>query len=468
MRDWHVPGCAVGVVKGQRTIYASSFGLRDVKRRLPVTESTKFYTASFGKAFTATLAAMLVEEGKLEWDRPVQDYLPSFRMYDPVATERATLRDFLAQRTGLGRHGGLWVNSPLIRSDILQRLRYLEPCKEFRSAFEYSNVNYIVAGALMEHVTGRTWEDLVRSRILEPLGMKASRFVTDDLSGEADIATGYEWDGRRVLPFFRSFRKDWDLARINGPCAPAGAILSDVGDMCRYLRLHMHGGKVGRRRIVGERNLKETHTPHVFWPGLGNGRELLEAFYTMGWLVQPYRGYRCVRTGGNAYGFGVHVAFFPGESFGVVVLTNQVHTLMAKIVARNLCDRLLGLDPIPWNRRYLRLSERQRCSSRRRAIGRDRKRRTAPARASQDYVGEYEHPAYGRLAVTCHGGRLRLEHNGFPFSMKYDHDEVFTISLPTGYAQSASFKRNEAGKIISVAIPFAPGVGDIVFTRLGR
>jgi CubicO group peptidase (beta-lactamase class C family) len=468
MKDWNVPGCAVGVVKGSRIIHAKAYGLRDVGRAAPVTAKTKFYTASFGKTFTATLAAILVEEGKLDWDTPVRDYLPSLRMYDPVATERATIRDFLAQRTGLGRHGRLWVNSALTRADILERLRYLEPCRDFRSTFIYSNINYIVAGAVMEYVAGESYEDLVRSRILERTRMQSSLFVTDDLSGEADIAAGYELDGDRLLPFFRSFRRNWSLAGLNGPCAPAGAILSDIGDMCQYVRLHMHAGKLGNRRIVAERYLRETHTPHMLWPGLGNGKELLEAFYGMGWLVQPYRGRRLVWCGGNAYGFGVRVGFLPRQSVGIAVMTNQVGTRMTKVLLCNLSDRILGLDQIPWNRRELRLAERLRSHNEVGKVGERRGPRTPPSRPLQDYAGEYAHPGYDTVRVTVQNDRLRLEHNRFPFRVRHLKGDIFSISVPTGYDSTASFKLDDSGEIASVAIPFAPDVKEIVFEKIGR
>ena len=173
MVDWGVPGVAVGIVWGRRTVWVKGYGRRDMKRDLPVTEDTKFYTGSCGKAFTATAMGILVDEGKLQWDRPVREYLPSFRMYDPVATERTTPRDLLTHRTGLGRHGRAWLNSSATRLGIVERLRHLEPAADFRAAFQYSNVNYIVAGALMEYVTGQTWEELIRSRLLMPLRMTA-------------------------------------------------------------------------------------------------------------------------------------------------------------------------------------------------------------------------------------------------------------------------------------------------------
>ena len=462
MKDWRVHGCAVGIVKGDRVVHAKGYGTADVERGLPVTDRTSFYTASFGKTFTATLAAILVDEGKVEWDTPVREYVPWFRMSDPVATERATIRDFLAQRTGLGSHDRMWINTDMGRTEVLKRLLHLEPKCEFRSRFEYANTNYVVAGAVMEHVTGESWENMVRSRILEPARMGSSFFATDRTRYRDEIPTGYELHNGKVMPYLRSFRKRWSFAEISGPATPAGSIFSNVSDMCRYVEMHMRGGRLGRHRIVSAENLKETHRPHVLWPNLGNGKELLHAFYGMGWLIQPYRGFQCIYSGGNGCGFGCRAAFFPSESLGVVVLTNQVGTHMLKVIAHNIYDRMLGLRQLPWNSRYLEIAARTRSTT---GEAR-RKRKSVSARPLHRYVGEYDHPAYGRLAVSEHSGRLKLDHNGFPFRVEHDHDDVFTISVPTGYNRSAAFGIDDNGEVDSVGIPFASGVGSIVFSKI--
>jgi hypothetical protein len=214
-------------------------------------------------------------------------------------------------------------------------------------------------------------------------------------------------------------------------------------------------------------SLRETHIPQMFWPGLGNGKELLEAFYSMGWIVQPYRGYRCVRSGGNGYGFGMGAAFLPDEGLGAVVMTNLAHSLMTKIILRNICDRMLGLPQMPWNRRYLRTMEHREESAKKGSRRRGGKRRSTPSRPLEHYIGEYEHPAYGRLAVSLENGKLRLDHNGFPFRrMTIVETDTFRISLPTGYEKKASFVMDESGRAASVAIPLAPGVAEIAFKKV--
>ena len=132
-KDWKVPGVAVAVVKDGQVIHAKGYGYRDLEKKLPVTTQTVFAIGSITKSFTVTALGMLADEGKLDWDRPVREYLPEFRLYDAAASERMTPRDLVTHRSGLPRHDALWYNSGFSRREMVERLRYLEPSKDFRS-----------------------------------------------------------------------------------------------------------------------------------------------------------------------------------------------------------------------------------------------------------------------------------------------------------------------------------------------
>jgi len=327
MEDWGIPGCAVGVVKGGRMIYATGFGLRDVRRGLPVTERTNFPIKSATKAFTATAAAMLVQEGKLDWDTPIREYMPSFRMYDPAATKHVSIRDLLAHRAGLASHYAALYTSLATSAGIIERLPYLELRGELRSGYHYANLGYAVAGAVLEHVAGTTWQELIRTRIFRPLGMKRSGFGTDGAADLGEIAVGHRKGRRRPVSWFRG--KAFDLAAACEPKAPAMGILSNVDDMGRWLRFQMNRGRVGRRRIVQGRLLRETHTAQIPMGGKVRNKHLSDASYAMGWHVQSYRGYRWIHHSGSGHGYSAHVSFLPAESIGVVMLTNgcELHGL---------------------------------------------------------------------------------------------------------------------------------------------
>lgn len=166
MKAWSVPGAAVGVVTANGLLHAAGYGLRDIRRRLPVTGRTLFAVGSCTKSFTAGAAAILVDEGLLDWDRPVREYMPSFRLADPLATRQATLRDLLSHQIGLAPHNSL--NPQDTRAQRLARLRHLAFARPFRSGYLYNNKMYLLAGALIERVSGMTYEQFIRRRILGP------------------------------------------------------------------------------------------------------------------------------------------------------------------------------------------------------------------------------------------------------------------------------------------------------------
>lgn len=200
MEEWEVPGCAVAIVKDGKVIFAEGFGFRDVLKGLKVTPQTLFAIASCTKAFTAAAIGILADEGKIEWDTPVQDYVPTFKLHDPRTTQYVTVRDLLCHRSGLARHDAMWYGSSYTRKDIFDRIRHLEPNLDFRSAWQYSNIVYSAAGCLIEQITGKTWEEFVRERIFHPLEMKSSNFSFEETKTFPDFALPHASREGELLP----------------------------------------------------------------------------------------------------------------------------------------------------------------------------------------------------------------------------------------------------------------------------
>jgi CubicO group peptidase (beta-lactamase class C family) len=186
MAEFKVPGAAVAVVKDGTIVLSKGYGYRDRERKLPVTGSTIFPIASITKSFTVTALGTLADEGRLDWDRPVREYLPGFRMHDEVATEQLTTRDMVTHRSGLPRHDLVWYSSGFTREQLVEKLRYLELNKPIRSTFQYNNLMFLTAGYLGGRISGTSWEDLVRQRVLEPLGMTTTKFSSEDARKTAD------------------------------------------------------------------------------------------------------------------------------------------------------------------------------------------------------------------------------------------------------------------------------------------
>src|SRR6266542_1490724 len=177
MSAFEVPGVSLAIVKDGKVVVAKGYGVRKLGEPAAVDARTLFGIASNTKLFTATALGLLVEERKIEWDAPVARYLPAFQMWDPYVTRELTVRDLLVHRSGLGLGAGdllWWPTSTYDRKEIARRLRFIPPATSFRSAYAYDNVLYLVAGELIEAVSGQSWENFVQSRILARVGMTGS------------------------------------------------------------------------------------------------------------------------------------------------------------------------------------------------------------------------------------------------------------------------------------------------------
>jgi len=466
MPDWNTPGLAVGIVKDGAVVLAAGYGYRNIEKGLKVTPRTLFANASTSKAFTAAALGMLVEEGKLTWDTPVRHYLPAFNLGDSVAAERLTLRDLLSHRTGYPRHDKVWYHSTLSAAEIVGRLPHLEANYDIRSAWQYNNIMYVAAGQVLEKVAGTTWEEFVRERIFEPLGMRRSNFSVHTSQTDADHAVPYEVDSGKLtaVPF---------LAVDN--IGPAGGINSCVEEMLPWLLLNLNQGKHGTAQIVPERALAEIHKPQCvaqsFVPGIHP--EMPLSTYGFGWFIEPYRGYKTVYHVGSLDGFYAYVSFIPEERVGLVVFTNSNPNRFPYVLCYHIYDRLLGLPPIDWNARLLaaaaKVSEEE--ARQRTAIAARRDAAVPPSCPLAAYVGTYEHPGYGRLVVSA-AEQLQILYNGITVALRPNRGDTFEFMgnvKPFRPVMTLTF-HPEGGKVDRLSAPFepAPGASPVIFRRVGQ
>jgi CubicO group peptidase (beta-lactamase class C family) len=329
---WKAPGIGVGVVRGNEVLLCEGFGLRDREGGQPVTPNSLFAIGSCSKAFTTFDLGLLVDEGKLDWDRPLRDFLPTFQLNDPLASQRITARDIVSHRVGLPRHDLVWYNSPLSRQQIFERLRYLELNKDIRQTFQYNNLMFMAAGVLIQHLSGLSWEDFTRQRVFEPLGMTRSNFsITASQQGD-DFALPYHEKKDQVerMPF-----------RNVDAVGPAGSINSCTADLVKWVQVHLNQGRLGEQAIISSANLEQMHSPQMIIQGTPKWKELLPGSYGLGWFIYPYRGWQIVEHGGNIDGFSALVALIPAENIGVVVLTNLDGTSLPTSIAYRVLDLLL-------------------------------------------------------------------------------------------------------------------------------
>jgi CubicO group peptidase (beta-lactamase class C family) len=459
MQDWQVPGCAIGIVKDGKTIFAKGLGRRDVQNKLPVTPDTVFAIGSCTKAFTCVALGMLADEGKLDWDKPVREYMPDFRVFDPVATERMTARDLVTHRSGLPRHDSMWYGSPLSRSELFARLRHLEPSKDFRAVFQYNNLMYMAAGMLLERVAGTTWEDFMQARLLTPLGMARSNVSVSALQALDDVAKPYH---KRKDDVIEVPHRNIDAI------GPAGAINSSINDMLRWVKLNLNRGRHGDAHLIADATLKDIHAPHmaIMEAGIENP-EIGQATYGLGWIVSSYRGHDMLQHGGGIDGFTSLVTLLLRDGIGIVVLTNQDESPVPTIATFDALDRLLKLKPARWNKRYLKLR-----AQRKQAEAQQKKEEKpieapVPIRLLEDYAGDFAHAGYGCMNITASEERLHLHYNGFDVPLSIVKGDAFAGKLEMHDLHlRLAFSSDFGGNINTFVLLLEPDTKPITFVRV--
>jgi len=473
MSDWKVPGMAVAAIHDGEVVWAKGYGYRNVEEKLPVTAETLFAIGSNSKSFTVTLLGMLDDEGLIDWDKPVRDYLPGFQMHDPTATLHMTARDLVTHRSGLPRHDELWYGAGRSRRDLFERLRYLKPTKEFRSTFQYQNLMFMTAGYLAGQVADSTWETLVSDKIMKRLGMQRSNFSVDDMPDDADFSYPYSVASEDSDEVIRIPFRNIDAI------GPAGSINSCVSEMMHYVQFHIDYGEFGGNRLLSEQNARQMQIPQMVTSISANPEqyeELGDGTYGLGLAVSTYRGHKYVGHGGGIDGFISAMSWLPHDRIGAVVLTNFSGgpNPVPNIVVRNVFDRLLGLDPINWNARTRERTDEalaKRDEAREKAAA-QQKKRTKPSHSLADYEGEYEQSGYGKVTITRDGDTLRCAFGGYDLPLEHFHYDVFAVPTDAPREVGAFRRRrmqffyNKQGDIDRVAIPMEPRLDDIVFKRV--
>jgi len=465
MDEWKIPGLAIAVVQKGEVALVSAYGLRDVEAGLKVTTDTQFLIGSVTKSFTATGLALLMDERRLDWKKPVRDYIPEFRLHDAVATERITVRDLLCHHSGLPRHDWIWIPGDLSPAQMLAAMRYLEPSDDIRSTFQYLNLGYLIASMVTERVSGQSWTEFTRARLTDKLNMNVT-FTVEDLAAAADAAVPYAMDGDTRLR-----AKRWPI-RVQA----AGSINTSIASFANWLRLHLDKGEFEGQRLLSPTSIQQLQTPRVHEAAPAFA-EYGDMHCGLGFRLHSYRGERVVLHGGGWIGWGTRMAMLPDHGVGIAVFTNRDPSAVPEILANYVFDRVCGEEPIPWLDRYRELRRKfvAQLDVDRQARKATRRLNTRPSHDLADYAGDYDHPGYGRITITHAEGKLNWAYRGMSEPLAHRHYDTF--ELPEALAGSLlaalqpnrftiSFSSDREGNVASLAIPFEPLVKDIVFTRL--
>jgi CubicO group peptidase (beta-lactamase class C family) len=468
--DWNVPGIGVGVVVKDKLVFAKGYGYRDYGRKLPFTPTTTQPIASNTKLFTTIAAGMLVDDGKLDWDAPIREYVPSIKFYSDDLDRTITVRDMLSHRTGITRHDSIWYKSDFNQKDLFNRLRYLEPSQTPRTVFLYNNMMYAGAGYSIELLSGQPWEAVVRDRILRPLGMKSTTFTIDDMLKTAE--PGVPYTERRDSTELYQIPYYSDAIGV----APAGAINSSIVDMSKWLIALMNDGMLEGQRVLPRAAIRESLAPSIALPNTGletrGWGELLNAAYGMGRWTASYRGHLIAYHGGDLPGFHSQVSTMPSDGIGVIVFVIGNHAApLYNIVTYNVYERLLGLSLTPWSERQneIRLKNKEAGKLARTKAGSGRVEGTRPSHTLDDYVGEFAHPAYGVLTISKNNGSLLFDFHKIRLPLSHFHYDRFDtpddeqdgkwsvsfITNPQGEVDRAEMSLDEAAVTFRRRVPVA-------------
>ncbi|HEY8459488.1 MAG TPA: serine hydrolase domain-containing protein, partial [Blastocatellia bacterium] len=324
-KELGVPGVAVAIVKDDKAIFQKGFGLRDVERNQPVTADTLFAIGSCSKAFTAMAAVISQDEGKLSLDDSPKKYLPYFKLQDPEADAKITVRDLLHHSSGLDRTDIAWYTGALNREEAIKVAGLAKPTAKFREKFQYQNVMYSAAGEVVGRANKTTWEAYIAERFFKPLGMKSSDASVKQMVKAADYATGYSLEDKKTRKAMLR-----DLTNI----APAGAINSNVKDMSQWARLMLGGGVFEGKRLVSEKGFAEIVKKHI--SAFGDGG------YGLGWALNKWEGHDVVSHGGGIDGFNSLVALMPDQKLGLIVLTNVSGSALPRLIQTAVFENLVG------------------------------------------------------------------------------------------------------------------------------
>jgi CubicO group peptidase (beta-lactamase class C family) len=472
MQSWSCPGLALAVVRGDDVIYQRAFGLRDVEGQLPMTDDARFPMASITKAFTAMSLALLVDEGKLEWDKPVREYMPEFILDDMYATRHVTVRDMMCHRTGLPRHDFAASRLDISRAELVKRMKHLKFSATFRERFQYNNLMYYVLPYLVEKIAGEKWEDFMQRRVFAPLKMTASNFTPESPVAGQFTAQGYRVDyddeGKAKGVVHMPFGRHTEVSP-----GGAGALFSTLADMIQWMKVHVNEGRAGDVRLVSPGNLKQMHLPHIVTGGGGIYEALMGttiSTYGLGWGIEPYRGHTLIQHSGGVEGHSLMIGFVPQEKTGVVALTNVAMMPLASVLLYESLDRALGLPGQDWNTKFHGVYDPMivGMATSKQTTAQEKVENAPPTHPLEAYAGKYKADGYPDIAVRLDGDGLQLCLEGsLDWSpLRHYHYDVFEWDITIFDTRTKlRFLTNDIGEIDSVSIPLEPFVDNIVFTR---
>ena len=451
-QDWKIPGMAVGIVKDGEVVYAKGFGEKLLGSGEAIDANTIFSISSVSKNMTAAALAILVDEGKIDWDDKITKHIPWFQLKDPWVTQELTIRDALTHRVGLGRLLGnrLQFMTASPRDSILYQLRYMELEKPFRSEFVYNNIMYSLAGQIIEYTDGRTWDTFLKERLFIPLEMNSSTTSITQLRDSDNQAYPHQEIEGKVVPIQR---RNWDNA------GPAGGVNASVNDLNKWMLMQLGiSGTYDGKTIISTKQMNEIHKSQMV---LSRANAMAaQGSYGFGWSITDYKGKRVLNHGGATDGFNTAMYLLPDLNLGIIVVGNNFNS-MGNAVAYQVIDAYLGENTVDWNDRYLQDYKKsyERAAEARDKIDQSRVTKTKPSLDLKSYIGTYHSIGYGKVEVKKVGKDLVLhfwDTEGLEAKLEHWHYDTFRAvwKNPAQREEFMQFHLGKDGKVETLDFEF--------------
>lgn len=428
INDWAVPGMAVAVIKGDSTVFIEGYGFREKGKSETVDENTLFAIASTSKAFAAVAIGMLVDEGKLEWDDPVVEHLPNFRLREPELTRQITIRDLLTHRAGLPNTDFFWFDPAASTKDIMEKLQFVDADYPLRGGFTYQNIMYMVSGEVIEAVSGQPWNDFVQTRILQPLKMTRTRTSRKEAESLDNVAKPHEPAGENLIVTEGSYAD---------AIGPAGSMWSSVADMSLWIKFLLNNCQTTNgKALLKSGTCEEIFKPQAviqtnFYPTAELTKPNWNT-YGLGWFQQDYEGKKVDFHTGSLSGMVAQAGMIREEKIGYFFLANKRtelrHALMYRVF--DLFDEDPAAD---WSTKIRGLYEERESNQRAGQKKADSVRtasrilKSKPSLSLERYSGTYEDEMYGRVIVKQDGGDLRIQYGGTKGRLEHWHYDTFEL-----------------------------------------
>lgn len=441
-------GLSIAIVKDSQVVFSKAYGFADADKKIPLTTKSLFNIASCSKAFTAALAAKLVDEGKLSFQDKVKDHIPYFELSDLWITSQLNIVDILSHRSGLKTFAGdlLWYHTDYTNKEIIERMKYLPIENEFRSEFGYQNNMFMIASEIITQKAGKNWYEYLDNELFDKLDMNTSKSASMYLNDNDDIA--YPHVEKKRYPLTDEV-----------PNA-AGSIFSNVEEMSNWIKMLLNKGKFNGEQVLSENVINEMFTPRI---NVYVGRSMKKMGvnfnnYGLGWFLYDYKGREIVFHDGGMPGYLSRVLLVPDENLGIVILTNGLNPLTSAL-SQQIIDLYFENDDADWVKDYKERIDnyKKRDEENKAKVNSSRVENTKPSLELPKYEGKYNDNSYGEAEVIFNNEKLTLQlpaKDVFTSEMEHWHYDTFKIKfkddfLPEGFV---TFSFNSKGEVTGFKI----------------